>query len=269
MGSSVQNYIVAARIAQGYGDLASSNPEERLDIARRWQALQGSSEKPSKRSPFGFAKPSPNPAGHNPGGNERDGKTWIESAGEGSDDKEFADAIKQSVAATSTGNEEEDRMIAEAIEASVAELRQAAREGRGGDALQKAIDTSIVESGSTRPKDPSHKDDDPNPSSEFDLASNRSRGVYDGEQSRQRDDPKVESDDDENFKQAIEKSKQESRAHGSYDDELDRAIAESLHGSAKQEDEKASKAEEEERIVMEYVKRQSLLEEEHRKARTQ
>ncbi|KAL8868148.1 MAG: hypothetical protein Q9198_008283, partial [Flavoplaca austrocitrina] len=39
-GSSVQNYVVAARLAQGYDDLAASTEQQRLDAVRRWQATQ-------------------------------------------------------------------------------------------------------------------------------------------------------------------------------------------------------------------------------------
>lgn len=40
MGSSVQNYIIAARTAQGYDELKSSTQQEREDIIRRWYVVQ-------------------------------------------------------------------------------------------------------------------------------------------------------------------------------------------------------------------------------------
>lgn len=48
-GSSVQNYIIAARTAQGFDDWQSSSVEERADIVRRWQELQKNLKK--KRNP--------------------------------------------------------------------------------------------------------------------------------------------------------------------------------------------------------------------------
>lgn len=49
MGSSVQNYIIAARTAQGYDDWQSSSQDEREDIVRRWYVLQRDMKK--KRNP--------------------------------------------------------------------------------------------------------------------------------------------------------------------------------------------------------------------------
>jgi hypothetical protein len=39
-GASVQNYIIAARTAQGYEDWQMSTEAERRDIVQRWQAMQ-------------------------------------------------------------------------------------------------------------------------------------------------------------------------------------------------------------------------------------
>lgn len=48
-GSSVQNYIIAARTAQGYDDWQRSTAEERREVVARWQALQVGLKK--KRNP--------------------------------------------------------------------------------------------------------------------------------------------------------------------------------------------------------------------------
>ncbi|GAB7344203.1 hypothetical protein MBLNU457_2094t1 [Dothideomycetes sp. NU457] len=39
-GSSVQNYIIAARTSQGYADWHASSPQERADIIERWTSLR-------------------------------------------------------------------------------------------------------------------------------------------------------------------------------------------------------------------------------------
>ena len=49
MGSSVQNYIIAARTAQGYDELRSSSQDERENIVRRWYVVQANLKK--KRNP--------------------------------------------------------------------------------------------------------------------------------------------------------------------------------------------------------------------------
>lgn len=49
MGSSVQNYIIAARTAQGYDEWRSSSQDEREDIIRRWYVVNRDLKK--KRNP--------------------------------------------------------------------------------------------------------------------------------------------------------------------------------------------------------------------------
>lgn len=48
-GSSVQDYIIAARTAQGYDEWQQTSPEERKDVVQRWQAIQKDLKK--KRNP--------------------------------------------------------------------------------------------------------------------------------------------------------------------------------------------------------------------------
>ncbi|KAI5367462.1 putative UDP-glucuronosyl/UDP-glucosyltransferase, ubiquitin interacting [Septoria linicola] len=48
-GSSVQNYIIAARTAQGFDEYQSASPEERRDVVMRWAVLQKNLKK--KRNP--------------------------------------------------------------------------------------------------------------------------------------------------------------------------------------------------------------------------
>lgn len=59
-GSSVQNYIAAARTVQGYEDWKASDQIERLEIIRRWRAVQpeitAEKEHNTFRSPRGLLK---------------------------------------------------------------------------------------------------------------------------------------------------------------------------------------------------------------------
>ena len=39
-GASVQNYIIAARIANGYEDCHNAEPQDRLDVVNHWHEAQ-------------------------------------------------------------------------------------------------------------------------------------------------------------------------------------------------------------------------------------
>lgn len=69
--ANVQDYIIAARITQEYGDLEKSSLEQRLDVVKKWQVLQaelGKSKKDAQRgspqsSPYGRDKISSSSSG--------------------------------------------------------------------------------------------------------------------------------------------------------------------------------------------------------------
>ena len=48
-GSSVQNYIIASRTAQGFDEYRQSTEQERRDVVERWKQMQGDIKK--KRNP--------------------------------------------------------------------------------------------------------------------------------------------------------------------------------------------------------------------------
>lgn len=183
-GSSVQNYIIAARTAQGYEDLKKSNLEERLDIVARWHEIQLDlskekelarhnsfqgphclikSKQPSfdqkkqkhddkKKKKLEKAKPfthersdSPRFCGRLPK-NRRHPSVNIAN----SDHATFEEAIQKSVAATSQGDPEQDKLIERAIRASVLELKSASQEGDNEVAVQRAIQASITEASRVR-----------------------------------------------------------------------------------------------------------------------
>jgi hypothetical protein len=161
-----------------------------------------------------------------------------------SSDEDVDRAIKESVAATSKGDKDQDQLIQRALKASVDELRQASAEGDEDEAMNRAIRASIEEA--NKFKGEKGQDHDEAFDRQIALAIQQSLGL---------DNPDIESDDDENMKAAIAQSREA-------DPDLDAAIKKSLDDTNSQEE----KAQEEERIVMEYVKKQSLIEEEHRKA---
>lgn len=184
-GSSVQNYIIAARTAQGYEDWKKSNLEERLDVVARWHEVQIdlSKEKESarhnsfqgphcliksrqtsfehkkqkhddkkKQKKLERAKASTHERSDSPRFSGRLPKSRRHPSVNiaNSDHATFEEAIQKSVAATSQGNPEQDKLIERAIRASVLELKSASQEGDNEDAVQRAIQASIAEAGRVR-----------------------------------------------------------------------------------------------------------------------
>ena len=184
LGSSVQNYIVAARTAQGYDEWIMSSKEERLDVVGRWHATQlelsrgmhqvrhASFRTPQeilksrhtsyeeKRKATEAREKQKQPLNtHNPQSlRSRDSFPITGSASArptndndaDSNNVSFEEAIQSSILATSKGNPEEDRLIERAIRASVVELQLASGQGDGDDAVQRAIQASIAEASRAR-----------------------------------------------------------------------------------------------------------------------
>jgi len=192
------------------------------------------------------------------------------------DEAEYEEAIRESVDATSTGNAEEDDMIEKAIRASVAELQKVSKEGDEQDALQLAIQASIVEAKRARSRQSRER---PGFQSSTGGELDRELGIalrmrMHGQGGvnelhhlqRDGDDSGVETDDDENIKLAIERSKQSAQMPPVVEaDDLLRAMTQSQKDQQKRE--RAETVERmEEDIVLEYVKKQSLAEGEHKRS---
>jgi hypothetical protein len=295
-GSSVLNYIISARTAQGYDHWKTSTQEERLDIINRWNEhkseLQSERQRVLEEGPDGQETGHLSPKGflqtrhlsfeerkklhedrqvkreqtknktygekttkcpfcrraaphkHNDNHHLDDTETSSLSTTD-VDHAEFEQAIKASVAATSRGNPAEDLMIERAIRASVRELQRP--EGSAlseQEALDRAIKTSVAEAASERAL--SSNDGTLSPSDpEFTAILEKSlqQSLHDSLQRAGPEKPaQIDPDtEDEEVKRAIEASK----------------IAHEEH---------LSRTKTEEEIVMEYVKRQSLVEEEHNKS---
>lgn len=195
------------------------------------------------------------------------------------DDADFEEAIQASVAATSRGNPEEDQMIERAIRASVLELQLASKEGDNNEAIQRAIKASVAEAAQAR----SEGHPKPRPTAldgagdhEKELAAALQRSVQRNQQLDERnpvagvdfDDSGVDTDDDENIKAAIERSKSTPAGQPRFrneDDSFQKAIQLSKKASEEHEQD-LSKSKTEEEIVLEYVKKQSLAEEQLKKS---
>ena len=269
-GSSVQNYIVAARTTQGYEEWTKSTEEQRLDAVRRWQDIQLELFKEKQQvkhhktpPPCRFLKTrhmsydeNETPT-HGKRAQKRLSKTkQIDNAGtgstplqhaqtfpglssSGSDPTDLEEAIQKSVAATSKGDPDQDALIEKAIRASVTELQQVSRKDMGDEATQGAIPATFMGSVSHR--------NEPTEIAELDF-----------------DDSGIDTDEDENIKVALASSKR-LQSTGHRDEELTRALEASRISHEKHEEGLAKQMREEE-IVLEYVKKQSLAEEAYRKS---
>lgn len=302
MGSSVQNYIIASRTAQGFEEWKSSSEEERLDVVRRWHAVQ-LKLKSDKSKDFG-ASPrdyirrhmsSEDRNKHVKDKKQKNGKQgfkersrWYSRSQSGLHDAhtgggqnettqeqpELEEAIQRSVTATSRGDPEEDRLIERAIRASVAELQRASQEGDEDEALNRAIQASVAEAAQARRPSTSigsgGGNEEPGDHDEV-LEAALHRSVQDHHRHGDGSDSGIDTEDDEAIREAIELSKESttSDTHSAgntleHEAELQRVMEESKKAQRLREEDDA-RAKTEEEIVLEYVKKQSLAEEEHRR----
>ena len=299
LGASDQNYIVAARTAQGYDEWGRSSEDDRLDAVRKWHDIQLELNKEKHQvkvhktpPPCRFLKTrhmshdDGKKAAHSEkarnkfsiskkGGSSspkigaaptplQHAQTYPRASSFHSDSTDFEQAIQLSVAATSKGNPEEDDLVEKAIRASVAELKQASQEGDDDKALKRAIQASVAEAA----RNQKH--------SRF-YSEQLHDALYHSIHERPAlarsptdiadlnfDDSGVDTDDDENVKAALGSSKKLQHTI-QRDEELERILDESkkLH----EEHEKGlEKQMAEEEIVVEYVKKQSLAEERYRES---
>lgn len=210
--------------------------------------------------------------------------------------RELEAAIAASVAQNSHGNAEEDQLVARAIRASVAELERAPANAGGQDeeeALKRAMQASIEEAGRSGATEQEQKA----------LEETLRKSLLDTSRHRQHgSDSEWDSSDTENdadFQRIIAESKELAHLQEHYpqdyqgttsaqqsdtlptaaptaasteptheDEELRKALEES-EKAEKDREANASKQKTEDEIVMEYIKKQSLMEEEHRQRRLQ
>lgn len=306
VGSGVQNYIMAARTAQGYEDLVASSQQERLDVVKRWQATQIELHKEKQQLKVNHLHPpecvffrAKNAAqssleekrNHTRSGRlhkatvhamdgssarEKSAGTFTMSRHSASGDQlaqadssTFEDAIQQSVEATSRGDPQEDAMIERAIRASVLELRAASDKGDGNQAIQRAIEASVAEAARVRAAMLSSNETAASISDEdLNIALQRSLSLH-----ASAEDPGIhpsdlsgaDMDGDAAVPNALERwdVKQD---HPSEDDmQLQNVVEQSRFANDQRVDDLGKKRTDEE-IVLEYVKKQSLLEEEHRQS---
>ncbi|KAJ4375664.1 hypothetical protein N0V86_007197 [Didymella sp. IMI 355093] len=206
--------------------------------------------------------------------------------------RELEAAIAASVAENSHGNAEEDQVIARAIRASVAELERApagASEEDEEEMLKRAMQASMEEAGRSGATEEEQKL----------LEETLRQSLLDTSRRRQHGSDSEwdssDTEDDADFQRIIAESKELAHLEQHYsqdqsaageqdsgtvaatggsgyanaeDEELRKALEESERAE-KERQANANKEKSEDEIVMEYIKKQSLLEEEHRQRRFQ
>jgi hypothetical protein len=196
--------------------------------------------------------------------------------GEAQDNHDLEEAIRLSVQESSTGDTEEDRAIQRAIRASIAELHRPGAPETTVDEdeetqLRLAIQESMIHDNMKKASGGSG-----DPDVLFIAGNHDTDGHTEGEDTppaippmspmrrRNKGTPATTSteDDDEDLMKAIEESK---KLHTSAPTDVDGDDLEKAMADSKRLDEEAAKAKHEEEVVLEYIKKQSLAEEEHRK----
>ena len=315
LGSSVQNYIIAARTTQGYEEWRLSTHEERLEVVRRWHTTQvqiGKQNKKFGRSgsqlAMGFNKTrhmtfderkqyaeekkmrkqkkegrdlSPSQSNAE-AGRAGSGNSYAQTASRSplgeSQSATYERAIRESVKATSRGDPDEDMLIERAIRASVAELQLATEESDDDNAVQRAVQASVVEAGRVRDErggasaaGAADISDDRNDPPKQARKGNAQLQYHPDEKNSalghsEPTDSGIDTDDDEVVKTILEKSKYTSTGPGAGDADVQEAIE--LSKRTHREFEEAElRAKSEEDIVLEYVKKQSVAEEQYRQLR--
>lgn len=207
--------------------------------------------------------------------------------------RELEAAIAASVAENSQGNAEEDQIMARAIRASVAELERApatSNEEEEEEALKRAMQASIEEAGRSGATEEEQKL----------LEETLRKSLLDTSRRRQHGSDSEwdssDTEDDADFQRIMAESKELAHLQKHYPQEYQTAAGSQESGTvagaggaagANAEDEElrkvleeserieqerqanASKERSEDEIVMEFIKKQSLLEEEHRRRNLQ
>lgn len=292
-GSSVQNYIIAARTAQGYDEWVRASAEEKEDVVQRWKVMQKDIKR--KRNPDEMVRDileeqmkkkgdfiakvrarscsSVNAKG-TPASNtnealntshvERDGGRAGVGSATDLDDHELQTAIRRSVQETSRGDDTEDAEIERAVQASLASLQEsrAAAQGRSGTAqmsdghdeeLERVLAQSLREQRAQRGGDDEW--DYADAPHEISMHDEPAPPEYSTEDSNLHLEGTTRDEYDHTYTQASAATAGSSKT-----------AAVDASGSSRSDARAEKSAQElsEEQVVLEYIKKQSRIEEEHR-----
>ena len=310
-GSSVTNFVISARTAQGFEDAKNATVEERRDVISRWnrhkdeyqsekqkvveqggpegqgtghltpkgfmqtrhltfderkklhadrkatreaEARKVHGDKVHSRCPFCRRQSAHT---HAP---RQDQQLLTDGSSDHDHDDEFEQAIKDSVAATSRGNPDEDAMIERAIRASVRELfAQQETSNSDHEAVNRAIQASIAEAKAHRRESQPHDEKDYD-EVEHQVALERAIQESLLQYQRKTQNQVEDEDEDEEMRKAIQLSKELSASKGKEVASIEEDDDFSLALKKSQEEVANGKSLNEEEVVLEYVKKQSLLE---------
>ena len=299
------NYIITSRVLEGEEQLLSASGEEQKDIIVRWRArkdeLKGfyTLKQKERKSADNLGAAVDDPYGHRDKADEASAppKTgWLhtrhlslderralharkdawqkrqeqqqqqQTAGSGNplESEEFERAIRESVRQTSKGDKEEDARIEQAIRASVLEMRRIAEQSRDSKA---PIPEDEAHGGETEAERHAAlaavgADRDLTDVTDEEYQALIEEAVR---RSLAHQGAVQEGDDDEALRAAIEHSKHAAEPAGGADH--DEAVRRAMQESEKAHREQLEKEKAEEEIVLEYIKKQSLAEEELRRQR--
>lgn len=298
MSKSVQNYIITSRVVQGEMDVTKATEGEKTDILNRWNTdvrhdiknfeSMKRRERAAEKAPAGQTPASPGGRSTSrlvkrlTGGSQNleisseRGATASDSQSSLSQnridaDSEFENAIQVSVRETSRGNAEEDAMIEEAIRGSVNAIRQ------NGDLPNPVPIHSDV-------KDPTIFEDEEYRITDEEYQALIEQAIQDSLANHgsllplpQQSDAEplvpgsphpANSSEDVELKRAIQESQNPPSLPPRYatSDNDDEQLRQALEASKNEMDQEKSQRTEED-IVMEYVKKQSLAEEQFRQQR--
>lgn len=333
-GSGVQNYIIAARISQGYDEAAALSPADKADVVSQWRRIKTNvkkkknpgedqmqalhsymserREKKEKKDRFGQLKKQTTAPGLQDSHATRAGtgtsleplhhaQTYPDAVpshsapahpqadllhDEEAERAQLEFAIRASVSETSRGNPEEDELIARAIRASMLELqREPAPNETEEHALQRAMNASMEEaqkSGVSAEEqqvleetlrasmlDTSRAKRGHSTDSEWDSSDTEDDEAYQRilAESEKLHQLHSSGDKHDEYFSSIAGAREAGGAQAQGDEEEEEALRKAIEESErldKEGKEKLEKQMTEEEIVMEYVKKQSLAEAQHR-----
>lgn len=267
--SDVDKFIIGSRIAIAEAEFQKSSPQLQQQIIDRWNELgldkfkRVSNKKISSTSLLSRSR-KPKGKGREPPEVETTPQNIATHIGN-FDDEELEKAIKESVKITSNGNSREDEMVERAIRASIAELQEGGVSVHGAvgdnseesedEAYHRVITASATEAGRNNganvPSDPILEEALRNSLLEGGSGHNTQLDTQDEELERA-------------LRESIRDEKMAIREYpdtqdGAGDPELQRAIEE----SRRLEVERELRRKTEEEVIMEYVKKASLEEQEY------
>ncbi|KAF2211785.1 glycosyltransferase family 1 protein [Cercospora zeae-maydis SCOH1-5] len=284
-GSSVQNYVIAARTAQGFDEYQSASPEERQDVIMRWKVLQKGLKKKRNADEMvrDILKEQMDKKEH-----------WLKLKKDSchntrsasntpkQDPEESMLAMGMDRADTAEPDEIERRAIEEAIRLSVLET------SRGDSTEDARVEQQIL--GRVAAVQQSHASHD-DPSEDAAMQQAMQASVADAERHQQE-----RSQYDRELEQVIAQSLKEQRGFTDSDSDTGRRTSDvseytlapadrppeydpgHLGGTTQEQferdshqrvDEKTQQEKTEEQIVLEYIKKQSLLEQKARASQGQ